>query len=143
MHYTLYALGPSYKSLLCFYWGACISCSRICCCLLCLWISHRTKSKIQSSGTPFEPLLVTILLFTVCDFHQCSHLIIFISTVIWLLGYLVEILNHNNLSLDPIMAHSSTAVSGSAYCVPFIDPEPSIALNYALKQFDSLFLYVL
>jgi hypothetical protein len=137
MHYTLHALGPSYKSLLCFYWWPCISCSRICCCLLCLWISQRTKSKIQSSGTPFEPLLVTILLFTVCDSHGCYHLILFISTVIWLLGYLVEILHHNNLSLELIMAHSSTAFS--ACCVLFIGPEPSITLNYVLKVYDSFF----
>ncbi|KAF7022297.1 hypothetical protein CFC21_035094 [Triticum aestivum] len=49
MHYALHALGPSDKFLLSVYWGACISSSRVCCCLLCLWIPPSTKNKVQPS----------------------------------------------------------------------------------------------
>ena len=63
MHYALHALGPSYKSLLCIYWRPCISSSRFCCCLLCLWISQCTKNKVQSSGMHFESLSFVILSF--------------------------------------------------------------------------------
>jgi hypothetical protein len=66
MHYTLHALGPSHKSLLCVYWGPCIGSSRICCCLLCLWISTSTKSKIQSSGSTMWRFNNALILSPVC-----------------------------------------------------------------------------
>lgn len=76
MHYTLHALGPSHKSLLCVYWGPCIGSSRICCCLLCLWISTSTKSKIQSSGTSLKLTLFWSLTFLGCYWLHVLDLVV-------------------------------------------------------------------
>jgi hypothetical protein len=88
MHYTLHALGPSYESLLCIYWRPCISSPRVCCCLLCLWISQCTKNKVQSSGMQFEPLTVAFPWILTCyldapDAFFCSILQLFTVTVMW------------------------------------------------------------
>uniref|UniRef100_A0A8R7TTI6 Uncharacterized protein n=1 Tax=Triticum urartu TaxID=4572 RepID=A0A8R7TTI6_TRIUA len=67
MHYALHALGPSDKFLLSVYWGACISSSRVCCCLLCLWIPPSTKNKVQPSGSTMRRFDDTLILPSVCD----------------------------------------------------------------------------
>lgn len=66
MHYTLHALGSSYKFLLFVYRGTCISSSGVCCCLLCLWISPNTKSKVQSSGSTMRRFDDPLILSLVC-----------------------------------------------------------------------------